>query len=69
MEGLLDKLNQLQKGRAQYIMKEARQAHGTGERGDKIRSYRLQDDIVTDHLTGRKTSLIKLYRGDFSEIK
>ncbi len=27
---------------------------GTGQRGDKIRTYRRQDDLVTDHRTGRK---------------
>lgn len=29
---------------------------GTGMRGDKIRTYRFQDDVVTDHNTGKKAS-------------
>lgn len=28
---------------------------GSGERGDKIRTYRQQDDTVIDHRSGRKT--------------
>ena len=31
-----------------------RQQIGSGMRGDKVRTYRAQDDTVTDHRTGRK---------------
>lgn len=34
-----------------------RQQVGTGMRGDKIRTYREQDDQVTDHRNGRKARL------------
>jgi peptide chain release factor 1 len=36
---------------------------GTGMRGDKIRTYREQDDTVIDHLTGRHTRLRDLRDG------
>ena len=34
-----------------------KQQVGSGMRGDKIRTYRQQDDIVTDHITGKKFRL------------
>lgn len=37
-------------------------------RGDKIRSYRYQDDIVTDHRTGKKTSLTRIRAGFFEDL-
>lgn len=37
---------------------------GTGMRGDKIRTYREQDDIVTDHRSGKKARLKKVLRGE-----
>ena len=39
---------------------------GTGQRGDKIRTYRTQDDMVTDHRTGQRWKLSKWMRGDWS---
>lgn len=42
-----------------------RQQCGTGMRGDKIRTYRTQDDRVTDHRTGRTWSLKAWCRGDW----
>lgn len=38
---------------------------GTGQRGDKVRTYRTQDDRVTDHRTGRKWSLTKWMKGEW----
>ena len=42
---------------------------GTGQRGDKIRTYRTQDDVVTDHRTGKKARLKDVLRGDLSELR
>jgi len=42
---------------------------GAGERGDKIRTYREQDDLVKDARSGRKTTLTRLRRGDWSGLK
>ncbi|MFO0555515.1 MAG: peptide chain release factor-like protein [Polyangiaceae bacterium] len=44
-----------------------REQVGTGMRGDKIRTYRTQDDRVTDHRTNRTFSLKRWSRGDWSE--
>ncbi len=38
---------------------------GTGMRGDKIRTYRFQDDRVQDHLTGRSAKCSVVLRGNF----
>ncbi len=36
---------------------------GSGQRGDKRRTYRAQDDRVLDHVTGCKASLTKVVAG------
>jgi peptide chain release factor 1 len=38
---------------------------GSGQRGDKVRTVRVQDGIVTDHATDRKIPLRDYLRGDF----
>jgi Protein chain release factor A len=38
---------------------------GSGERSDKRRTYRFQEDRVVDHLTGKSTSCIKAMSGRF----
>jgi peptide chain release factor 1 len=44
---------------------ERRHQVGTGQRGDKVRTYRTQDDQVTDHRTGVKGRLAAWYSGDW----
>lgn len=46
-----------------------RQQIGSGDRADKMRTYRERDDIVIDDRSGRKTSLTALRKGDWSAIK
>lgn len=38
---------------------------GSGMRGDKIRTYRFQDDRVLDHLTEKSASIKKVLAGNF----
>lgn len=43
--------------------KDRRQQVGSGMRGDKVRTYRTQDDQVNDHRTGRRWRLQDWVRG------
>lgn len=38
---------------------------GSGMRGDKIRTYRFQDDRVQDHISGKTSSVKKVMNGNF----
>lgn len=38
---------------------------GSGMRGDKIRTYRFQDDVVQDHQSGKKHLTSKILSGYF----
>lgn len=38
---------------------------GSGERGDKIRTYRFQDNVVTDHNTGKSAPCDQIMKGRF----
>lgn len=42
---------------------------GTGMRGDKVRTIRFQDDVVTDEKSGTKWSLKHYLKGDLSPIQ
>jgi peptide chain release factor 1 len=42
---------------------------GSGQRGDKIRTYRFQDDIVVDHKTGRKRNLSDIIAGNLDVLR
>jgi peptide chain release factor 1 len=47
------------------ISENRRQQVGSGMRGDKIRTYRFQDDRVQDHITGKIASTKKVLQGNF----
>jgi peptide chain release factor 1 len=47
------------------IATDRRQQVGSGMRGDKIRTYRFQDDVVQDHITGQKSSVKRVLNGNF----
>lgn len=44
---------------------ERKRQMGSGERGDKVRTYRFQDNIATDNRTGKKAPLSKIMEGNF----
>lgn len=39
---------------------------GSGERGDKMRTYRFQDNSVKDHRTGKQAPVDRVMAGNFS---
>lgn len=43
---------------------ERRSQIGSGQRGDKVRTYRWQDNVTTCHITGKKKSLSSVLKGD-----
>jgi len=47
------------------LKREKKQQVGSGMRGDKIRTYRFQDDRVTDHQTGKNAKCSKVMKGHF----
>jgi len=49
---------QIAKGRKQQV--------GSGMRGDKVRTYRFQDDRVQDHNTGKTATVKKVMAGEFN---
>ena len=48
------------------IASDRKQQVGSGMRGDKIRTYRFQDDVVKDHLTDKTASVKKVLAGNFN---
>jgi len=42
-----------------------KQQVGSGMRGDKIRTYRFQDDVVKDHNSEKTATVSKVMRGYF----
>lgn len=69
MSALINKLDRLSAHESSIKLgNEKKKQKGSGMRGDKIRTYRFQDDIVNDHQTGRKTKCSKIMKGRFSLI-
>lgn len=48
----------------QFVSTNRKQQVGSGMRGDKIRTYRFQDDIVKDHRTEKTSSVKKVLAGN-----
>jgi peptide chain release factor 1 len=47
------------------VAKDRKKQVGSGERGDKIRTYRFQDDQCSDHVTGKTVSCFQVMKGRF----
>jgi peptide chain release factor 1 len=45
-----------------------KQQVGSGMRGDKIRTYRFQEDRVVDHQSGKKAPCSKVLKGWFEKL-
>lgn len=62
---ILLELENLRSSANHAVMASARKDQiGSGMRGDKIRTYRLQDDIVTDHIRGTRAKCTKVLKGE-----
>lgn len=48
--------------------KERREQIGSGMRGDKIRTVRIRDNTVTNHLNGKKIRYTDYVQGDFGSL-
>lgn len=56
---------QLQHSIDKKLKNDIMQQVGSGQRGDKRRTYRQQDGWVTDHITGKKAPYEKVINGEF----
>lgn len=67
---MLERLNDQTKGAAfAALAAERKQQVGSGMRGDKVRTYREQDDTVTDHRSGKRASLKAILMGDLERLE
>ena len=57
MQSELDERSAIRKGQV-----------GTGERGDKVRTYRFQDNTVKDHNTGKMAKCDRVMAGNFDML-
>jgi peptide chain release factor 1 len=48
---------------AEIVSRDRKKQVGSGMRGDKVRTYRFQDNTVTDHITGRTAPCDKVMKG------
>lgn len=66
---ILDKLNgRAASSNAAEQAAERKSQVGSGMRGDKIRTYRFQDDTVKDHITGKSSTCTKILNGYFDVL-
>lgn len=63
---ILSRLKSMRRSESRGIVERIRKSQvGSGMRGDKIRTYRFQDDSVHDHNTGRRAKCAKVMKGHF----
>jgi peptide chain release factor 1 len=63
-DDILNKLNNFHiQSENEIISSDRKHQVGSGMRGDKVRTIRFQDDTMTDHITGKKTTATKFMKG------
>lgn len=66
---LTEKLNEIQQSESSSkIAKDRKDKVGSGMRGDKIRTIRLQDDVVINHINDKKMSAGEYMKGKIEGI-
>lgn len=64
-DAMMVELDQRMTGEVEAALSVTRRGQmGSGMRGDKVRTYRFQDDIVKDHRSGKQASCEKMMRGN-----
>lgn len=53
---------------SQQLSSDRKQMVGCGARGDKRRTYRERDDVVNDHITGKKATLARVMKGELEAL-
>ena len=65
-DSIQERVNSVAQGKHNtQVASDRKQQVGSGQRGDKIRTYRFQDDTVKDHVTNRVASTKKVLQGNF----
>lgn len=68
-EGLIQLLQDESNNHHQSVTNTSRQVMiGSGLRGDKKRTYRFQDDVVIDHITGKRGSCKLMMKGNLDKL-
>lgn len=69
LAALTRKLDELAKAKAwKELSTQRKEQVGSGMRGDKVRTYREQDDVVIDHQSDRKVSLKRVQAGELQRL-
>lgn len=63
-KALSNELKQQTQFQTEITLRNTRKEKGCGMRGDKIRTFRFQDNVAIDHRTHKKVSLSKVMSGD-----
>ena len=70
LEELQKRLQNLYDSNKQEKTRKLRKSQiGSGSRGEKIRTYNVKANRVTDHVSGKKTSLDQIYRGNLNLLR
>ena len=68
-DALLKRLINAESSQASSVATSIKKAQiGSGMRGDKIRTYRFQEDRVVDHQSGKKANCSKVLKGWFEKL-